>query len=70
MTEEDEIQLVNKNEEDEESFGESGETEGGPPCIRLTFSGVDESEAPRVQDELHIKHPGRIKMKLRVSCDL
>ena len=68
MTEEDEIQLVNKNEEDEESASGGREAEGGPSCIKLTFSDVENE--PRVQDELHIKHPGRIKMKLRVSLDL
>ena len=69
-TEEDEIQLVNHEEgqeEEEEEEGEGGEdTDENPPCMKITFSDLDENE-PRVQDEMHIRHPGRVKLKLRVS---
>lgn len=63
----DEIQLVHQSELDD--FGEDGNTltgeEDGAPCMKINYSDTDESE-PRVQDERHIKHPGKFRMRLRV----
>lgn len=65
MTEADEIQLVDRTEGDEgeEQFTEDDGDE--PVCIKINSSDAEESE-PRVQDEWHVKHPGKLKMKLRV----
>ena len=70
---EDEIQLVHRtgdrgdSEEDadpsasrEDSF-EVDDT----PCLTINYSDKEGSE-PRVEDERHIKHPGKLKMRLRV----
>ena len=55
MTEEDDIRLVPRDEEVDI------DAEDNPPHI------VVNEDEPRVQDELHIKPPGAVKRKLRVS---
>lgn len=71
MTEVDEIQLVDRragDEEEGELFGEGSEDEkDNPPCMKINHSDAEDSlSEPRVQDEWHVKHPGKLKMKLRV----
>lgn len=66
MTEADEIQLVDRTGGDEEEGEQVTEDDGDQPlCIKINSSDAEESE-PRVQDEWHVKHPGKLKMKLRV----
>jgi alpha-glucosidase (family GH31 glycosyl hydrolase) len=67
--EEDEIQLVSRTEEDVEdgvifvAKGSRGEDRDGPPCLKINYS--DDDSEPRVQDERHIRHPGKLRMRLR-----
>ena len=76
MTEEDEIQLVDQGNDEEEEAGEGGmglrdgddrdgDDRDSPPCLKINFSDL-EGDSPRVEDERHIKHPGKLKMRLRV----
>ena len=80
MTEEDEIQLVdqgnNEEEEEEEAEGggltlgvRDGDDRDSPSCLKINFSDLEE-DSPRVEDERHIKHPGKLKMRLRVRLIL
>lgn len=75
--EEDEIQLVDAaagmtdEEEEEEGMGIVFEGEvDRSSCIRLGGYNEEEEEEedsePRVEDERHIKHPGKLNMRLRV----
>jgi hypothetical protein len=68
-TEEDEIQLVDRAGDVEEDAGIFDRDED-PPCIRIDFNGGEEEEEdsePRVEDERHIKHPGKFRLRLRVG---
>ena len=70
-TEEDEIQLVARaaanetDDEDEAGIFDLGLKDDQPPTMKLDMESGEESE-PRVADEKHIKHPGKLRMRLRV----
>ena len=69
-TEEDEIQLVDRTAGDEEEDAGIFDREDDPPCMKIDYSGgedeEDEESEPRVEDEKHIKHPGKFRLRLRV----
>lgn len=74
MEEDDEIQLVNRTavgnlEEDAGLFGSEFEDDDHPPTMMINHDDRDvrEESEPRVVDERHIKHPGKLKMRLKVS---
>ena len=67
-TEEDEIQLVDRAGGAEEDAGIFDRDEDPPPCLRIDYGGgEEEEEEPRVEDEKHIKHPGKFRLRLRVG---
>ena len=76
MAEEDEIRLVDRTElvtfeEDGDLFGgEEREDDDQPITLKINHDERDTSEEsePRVEDERHIRHPGKLKMRLRVRC--
>ena len=65
-SEEDEIQLVNRagGEDSEDDAVMFEVREDGTSCMKMDSG--EESE-PRVADERHIKHPGKLRMRLRVG---
>lgn len=70
-TEEDEIQLVDRTAGDEEEdAGDIFDREDDPTYMKIDYSGGEDEEEeesePRVEDEKHIKHPGKFRLRLRV----